>query len=585
MPRHFVVPKLTGTISDLLLAFGAADLLRHVVLQHAPGTQVVLIDNGPYFVIDTGIPVQAEWIETTQPFEQIAFLSSNKVPVPADLPMISVRNVDDEWENFRRYTEQRRQLGEQGMAGSELEQAIDDLKPRPDWNVATYLGDYRMQAQAIHNNLVEQWLRSSEKALHLNLRTFFALFAGLDADWDAIARTWKEEAKQIGLADMVTASQLFNPHMGKGQNRSKANKLTMGNENSFWMLEYLKAVGLWLATAPTKATTSDLRKTYVLAPRRLEIAFHQRVFDTFRARLWNSGAVKLDVTAALLYAEVLLERCIEDDLLAVFDDCPISNVVAGMCVATYPLLSANSYTTMNLSYLGLPDWMPKIETLDDAHLYRAILREHYERIRAIDDDTSDGYALLHLYRDFVSGNYLDPFFEFCVDYSSYLVGALDSSKFYIKPFTETNLRRLLVMVDPTLSPILESDGFRNIAHAIRSSTLIPLYMGRESRFEVRYGLGQELMRKAQYKDDFIQALAEFLQSYNDESMRVHERTKGQARRKLITTQDIEQVVQLVDLHGSKTVCNLLVAYGYARDPRESSTEAVSTDGSASTSGE
>ena len=71
-----------------------------------------------------------------------------------------------------------------------------------------------------------------------------------------------------------------------------------------------------------------------------------------------------------------------------------------------------------------------------------------------------------------------------------------------------------------------------------------------------------------------------LQSYNDESMRVHERTKGQARRKLITTQDIEQVVQLVDLHGSKTVCNLLVAYGYARDPRESS-----TDGSASTSGE
>ena len=136
------------------------------------------------------------------------------------------------------------------------------------------------------------------------------------------------------------------------------------------------------------------------------------------------------------------------------------------------------------------------------------------------------------------------------------------------------------MVDSTLSPILESDGFRNIAHAIRSSTLIPLYMGRESRFEVRYGLGQELMRKAQYKDDFIQALAEFLQSYNDESMRVHERTKGQARRKLITTQDIEQVVQLVDLHGSKTVCNLLVAYGYARDPRESS-----TDGSASTSGE
>src|SRR5690606_20532105 len=109
----------------------------------------------------------------------------------------------------------------------------------------------------------------------------------------------------------------------------------------------------------------------------------------------------------------LLEHSIEDDELAVFDDGPISNVVEGMGVATYQLLSANSYTTMNLSYLGLPDWMPRITRIEDARLYRSILQEHYERIRTIDDDTSAGYALLQLYRDFVSGNYLEPFFEFC----------------------------------------------------------------------------------------------------------------------------------------------------------------------------
>ena len=130
------------------------------------------------------------------------------------------------------------------------------------------------------------------------------------------------------------------------------------------------------------------------------------------------------------------------------------------------------------------------------------------------------------------------------------------------------------MIDPALSPILESDGVRNVADAIRRSTLIPLYLGRESRFDVRYGLGQELMRKAQYKDDFIQVLAEFMQSYNDESMRVYERTKGQNRRKLITTHDIEAIVELVDTYSAKTVCNLLVAYGYARDPREKSDETV-----------
>ena len=133
------------------------------------------------------------------------------------------------------------------------------------------------------------------------------------------------------------------------------------------------------------------------------------------------------------------------------------------------------------------------------------------------------------------------------------------------------------MATPTLTPIVEDEGFRNVAYAIRMSTLVPVYVGRsKSRFDIRYGLGQNLMRQAQYPDNFVEALAEFMQSYNDETMRVHERTKGAARRKLITTQDIEAVVKLVDTYGSKTVCNLLVAFGYARDPRERTEETQDT---------
>ena len=48
------------------------------------------------------------------------------------------------------------------------------------------------------------------------------------------------------------------------------------------------------------------------------------------------------------------------------------------------------------------------------------------------------------------------------------------------------------MTNPTLAPILEDEGFRNVAYAIRMSTLVPLYLGRStSRFDIRYGLGQE----------------------------------------------------------------------------------------------
>ena len=414
-------------------------------------------------------------------------------------------------------------------------------------------------------------MRTNKQFPGLNLRTILELFASPTADWNAIAGKWQKAVGKSNFNHMVTASQLFNPHMGKGQNRAKANKLTLSNEKIFWLLEFLKAVGLWAAAVPT--INAGVRKTYILAPQEIEMSLHQRVFRRFRDRLRNEGVVKQDIVASLLYAEALLKHSIEDDTPDIFADGRISKVVNGMGVATYQLLSANSYTMMNLAFLGLPDWMPGIRTSEDARLYVDILQEHRERIRNLDESRSEEYALLQLYRDFLSGNYLAPFYEFLVGYSSYLISALDRSRFYVKPFSETYLRRLFDMTNPTLAPILEDEGFRNVAYAIRMSTLVPLYLGRStSRFDIRYGLGQELMRKAQYEDDFIQALSEFMQSYNDETMRVYERTKGAARRKLITTQDIECVVKLVDGYSSKTVCNLLVAFGYARDPKEPTEE-------------
>ena len=569
--QHYYVPKATGTLTDTLLAFGAATLFHRYMQPHLQEEEVTLKDGGGYFLIDAGVPVREEWLTDGWEQQMFRFVVNAKNRVPDDLaPVAASRSVDETWEKFNRYQELRKQLRDEKLANDEIDQALEDSKPKPDWTVVTYLGDYRMQAQAIHNKLSEQWMRTNAQFPGLNLRTVFELFSSPTADWNAIAEGWK---KAVGKGDsnhMVTASQLFNPHMGKGQNRAKANKLTMGNEKVFWLLEFLKALGLWEAAVPT--INAGVRKTYILAPQEIEITRHQQIFRRFRDRLWNEGVVKQDIMASLLYAEALLEQSIEDDEPDIFGDGGIANVVNGMGVATYQLLSANSYTMMNLAFLGMPDWMPICRS-EDAQQYVGILREHRERIRTIDEDRSEGYALLQLYRDFLSGNYLAPFYEFLAGYSSYLVSALDRSRFYVRPFSETNLRRLFEMTNTALAPILEDEGFRNVAYAIRMSTLVPLYLGRStSRFDIRYGLGQDLMRKSQYEDDFIQALSEFMQSYNDESMRVYERTKGAARRRLITTQDIERVVKLVDEYDSKTICNLLVAFGYARDPKERTEE-------------
>jgi len=122
----------------------------------------------------------------------------------------------------------------------------------------------------------------------------------------------------------------------------------------------------------------------------------------------------------------------------------------------------------------------------------------------------------------------------------------------------------------SLRTIIESPGFQNVAYAIRHSTIIP--QGRKARgedtlYDIRYGLGMDLKRKATVRDEFIAALADFMQSYNQENSQVLESRKQQMRRDLRTT-DVEAVIHLVDEYGPEVVANLLVAYGYAREPRD-----------------
>ena len=130
----------------------------------------------------------------------------------------------------------------------------------------------------------------------------------------------------------------------------------------------------------------------------------------------------------------------------------------------------------------------------------------------------------------------------------------------------------------TFSPILENEGFREIAAAIRRATVTAQYQAaRESGypFEVRYGLGQELLRAAAYPEDFIAALSAFLQSYNAENARIAERVakgslspQGRNRRAAVQTGHIKEIVKLIDDYkSSDLICKMLVAYGYARDPR------------------
>ena len=125
-----------------------------------------------------------------------------------------------------------------------------------------------------------------------------------------------------------------------------------------------------------------------------------------------------------------------------------------------------------------------------------------------------------------------------------------------------------------LAKILETPGFQNIAYAIRQATVTAQYRKKQGdrKYDVRYGLGQGLARKAAYPEEFVAALMDFLQKYNAENAQVMETRPGPYRKSIHTT-DIDEIVALIDEYGdSRLICNLLIAYGYARIPYEGTSD-------------
>jgi hypothetical protein len=573
----YYVPKRTGTYSDVLVAYGLASLLEHIFRQVKDPTErwrIVLEDGGGHYLVRLSEPVREEWVHRLPPLRNPApRLIRQGEAVPEDGP---ARNVDETWAQVRSWGEQRRALAEQGVRGTELEQQLRDLEPPGDWAVVVFLGDSRMQADGIYNRIVSQWANAREH-MPEHIAVLLSLFAKPDIDSESVLDAWARLAKRDGIKPEETASQLLNPHQGKGLNEAKANALRMDNiKDRPWPEEFLKTIGLWHCLAPRQTMDTNDWKAYVLAPLRLSWQAHHEAFARFNRYLWrergNQTALKTDITSVLLFSRAWLDYVEaawrdEEDF-----DIPAApeKVVAGFHVAQFKLLSRNAYTMVNLSFLSLPAWSGDLRTRDDVMALQAIIDEHLEVVRGIDEGHSDGFDLLRRYRDFVSSGNWEAFFDFAAGYSHEILRRLNEGARYVPTFTTSRLRRLMMTNRKDLTPIVENSGFQNVAYAIRHATIVPQTRkanGQENLYEVRYGLGAELKRKGTVRDEFVAALTDFIQSYNQENVQKLE-SRGQQMRRDVRTTDIAEVVRLIDEYGSEVVANLLIAYGYAREPRE-----------------
>lgn len=573
----YFVPKRTGTYSDVLVAYGLAALLDHIFRQvkgPAGRWQIVLEDGGGHYLVRLSEPLQEVWLTGLADMANPApLVVRGSQGVAQDGP---VRNVDATWSQVKAYGEQRRALWDQNVRGDDLEQRLRDLEPPADWATVVFLGDFRMQAADIYNRIASQWAGCRpHPAEHLS--SLLALFARPEGEDQQALADWTKLAKRDGLKPVETASQLLNPHQGKGLNEPKANALRMDNiKDRPWPEEFLKTIGLWHCLAPRQTTDTNDWKAYVVAPLRLSWQAQQEAFGRFNRYLWrergHQTSLKTDITSVLLFSRAWLDYVEaawkdEDD----FDVPPApEQVVAGFHVAQFKLLSRNAYTMVNLSFLSLPAWSGELRTRADVVAVQGIMDEHLDVVRGVDEGHSDGFDLLRRYRDFVSSGNWDAFFDFMAGYSHEILRRLNEGQRYVPTFTTPKLRRLIMTNRKDLTPIVENAGFQNVAYAIRHATIIPQRRKankQDNLYEVRYGLGAELKRKGTVRDEFVAALTDFIQSYNQENVQKLE-SKGQQLRKDVRTDDIAEVVRLIDIYGSEVVANLLIAYGYAGEPRE-----------------
>lgn len=556
------VDKTSQTFADILVTFGLARIVDELLREQTKGGRNVLIqDKGPYYQLTCTPALERTTVEAHHgifPIKVIA-TAKNKNKLPADLPSDLMVDYEQERERVNLFFAARRSGGNGGTSPP---------SPHQHWDIFRAINPGTLPG---YNSMMLTWwaIRQAHPQVLLLL---LDLYSTTPNDYESAENRWKESDKEHGwgIKAQATCQQLYNPDQGKGQNRAKADALSIGNLGALWLAEWLKAVGFYEATLTRLMRGTKDRKTFVVAPRELTFSQSQEIMSRFMETMqFSESPTRFDILAVLRYARALLEHfSAEPGSLARLLGLQQlkKRVVAGFHTAFYKDLG-NAVATMNLAFVALPGWV-EVRSREEVDLYTGLLAELESFVRQFDESHSDAFTLLQYLRDFVSGDDLDAFFRFTNAFPSYLIGRREQNK-YARSLTTEFIERLVMSTEKRLARILESPGFQGIAYAIRQSTVTAQYRKKQGdrKYDVRYGLGQELARKARYPESFIAALSDFLHKYNAENAQVMENRSGPYRRSVKTT-DIGEIVALIDEFGSETVANLLIAYGYAREPRE-----------------
>ena len=440
----YFIEKSTNTFADNLAAFGLAFVVNAIADGRA---KVRMEDKGYAFAVICEPAICQEWVEkckffvgapllitvdaaATKKQEKITKtikglkLDLARLPEPDGYSLLDYQTEKKSKDDFFAWIKVLSLEDKKRWRDGEIQ---PPTSPHQNWEIFRAVNPGALQS---YNVPLGIWWQAQAVFPDL-LKILLAMVANIPNDIEYAEKAWGVLCKENGLekAKDVTANQLTNPSQGKGINSQKTEWRDPNNIKSFWLLEWLKTVGLFygsytrIIANPKDPRNAKDRKTYVLSPSRLGWSVHQQVMKHFRLAMSASQtAIKMDVLVSLQYTMAFLKHFEEaraDDLSEDIFGEPPADLVNGMQMAFYKNMG-NSVAVMNIASVNLPRWVAP-RNPEQLVEFQSSLDEHISIIRSIDETRGEQFALLADYRDFISGRDLDAFFEFTNAYSGFVM--------------------------------------------------------------------------------------------------------------------------------------------------------------------
>lgn len=553
--KEFFVLKESNTIADNLEAVGFAKLLKKIIseLSNDEEDDVTICDCGGHFKIGSDIDINIEDLGKISYFDFMPYVS--KKGEKTDKLTHSHINYDNEQEVRTRFYKL-----------SAEEQKKSEYKPRPDYDIIRLFAGMDGYRKSFEN------LRKFEKSAFSDLLIFILeYYSDTSLNRDQLLKSFEKilKEKKFPKLTKISALQDINPDKGKGINQSKANSITPKGYNSMlWFKELLKFSGGW--TGITSRYFDKDYKNYTLAPSEISSSELEQVFRALKKSIHSNGSVKMDVDLILsLTINLITYHKNFNDSWDFFNP---KNSISGFNFAYYKNLGQKPAVT-NIGFLGLPNFIEIIDE-ESGNKWKSILEEHKKRVSNIDEKNSSNIGMLQNYRNFISASNFNALLNFFFDYAVFIISSLNDQKYYIEPFSITNLEELMKKCK-SFEDIFSNKGFIAVSKAIRNSTIIPVI--HKNKKDVVFGLSNKLKIASRTKESFVSEISEFIQKYN-ESMMLKDFHQNQ-HQKYVTTEELAEFFKLLDSDASsKTIAGLLVAFGYAKDPKESNNNSNSNEG-------